>query len=111
MAHLPPELVLVILEHAYYTPAGSPDHAFLANCALVCTAWSAPAQSLLFHKTTQLRSHAIPSFHAALVSSATRGHFIGHLVRSLTIAVGWSSNESCQPDTFSQLLHACPRLY
>lgn len=112
MSHyLPPELVFVILEHAYYTPAGSPDYTFLSNCALVCTTWSVPAQSLLFHKTTQLRLHTIPLFHAVLVSSASRGKFLGHLVRSLDVAVGRSSNLSCQPDTFAQLLQACPRLY
>ena len=111
MSHLPTEIVFVILEHAYYTPVGSPDYTFLANCSLVCTSWSLPAQSLLFHKTTKLRSHTIPSFHAALVASAAREKPLGHAVRSLDISVGRSLNESCQPEAFAQLLQACPRLY
>ena len=111
MSHLPPELVFVILEHAYYTPVGSPDYTLLANCSLVCTSWSTPAQSLLFHKTIKLRSNTIASFHAALVASAARGKLMGHAVRSLDIPVGGSLNGSCQPDVFIQLLQACPRLY
>ena len=111
MPHLPPELVLAIFEHAYYTPHGSPDYIFLANCSLVCTSWSVPAQSLLFRKAIQLRSHTIASFHAAVASSAARGKFMGHVVRSLDISVGLSLNESCMPDSFAQLLQACPNLY
>lgn len=111
MSHLPPEIVFVILEHAYYTAAGFPDYTFLANCSLVCTSWSVPAQSLLFHKTTKLRSHTIASFHAALMASAVRRKPMGHAVRSLDISVGRSSNESYQPEAFARLLQACPRLY
>ncbi|KAH0832343.1 hypothetical protein J3R83DRAFT_13359 [Lanmaoa asiatica] len=111
MSHLPPELVFVILEHAYYTPAGFPDYTFLANCSLVCTSWSVPAQSLLFRKTIKLRSHTIPSFHAALIASAVRRKPMGDAVRSLDISVGRSMNESCQPKAFARLLQACPRLY
>ena len=113
MSHLPSELVFVILEHAYYTPAGAPDYTLLANCSLVCTSWSIPAQSLLFHKTTKLRSDTITSFHDALIASAVRGEPMGHAVRSLDISVGSSSrlSGSCQPEVFAQLLHACPRLY
>jgi len=112
MSPLPPELVFVILEHAYYTPAGSPDYALLANCSLVCTSWSIPAQSLLFHKTTKLQSHAIASFHAALTTSAVRGKPVGHAVRSLDIHVGGLFNGSaCEPGDFAQMLQACPRLY
>ncbi|KAG8214893.1 hypothetical protein J3R82DRAFT_10065 [Butyriboletus roseoflavus] len=111
MSHLPPEIVLVILEHAYYTPTGCPDYTFLVNCSLVCASWSVPAQSLLFRKTTRLRSHTIPSFRAALIAPAVRQKSLGHAVRSLDISVGWSLNESCQPEAFVQLLQACPRLY
>ncbi|KAI9566170.1 hypothetical protein HD554DRAFT_2025901 [Boletus coccyginus] len=113
MSHLPPELVFVILEHAYYTPAGSPDYALLANCSLVCTSWSIPAQSLLFHKTTKLQSHTMgASFRAALTTSAVRGKPVGHAVRSLDIGVGGFPNASaCEPEDLAQLLQACPRLY
>ncbi|KAF8120272.1 hypothetical protein EV363DRAFT_1374332 [Boletus edulis] len=111
ISHLPPELILIIFEHAYHTPAGSPDYALLATCSLVCTLWSIQAQPLLFHKSTKLRSHAIASFHAALMSSAVRGKPMGHAVRSLDISVGGSLAGACQPQAFAQLLQACPRLY
>ncbi|KAF8547674.1 hypothetical protein OG21DRAFT_1517153 [Imleria badia] len=111
MSHLPPELVFVILEHVYYTPAGTPDYAILANCSLVCTSWSIPAQSLLFHKTPRLHVNTIPSFHAALKSSAVRGKPMGDAVRSLDIYFGAFLNGPLQPEVFVQLLQACPRLY
>lgn len=110
MAHLPQELVLAILEHVYYTPEGTPDYDSLANCSLVCTSWSIPAQSLLFHKIPQLGT--ITSFHAALKSSAVRGRPLGHAVRSLDIlSVGGPLKSTLQPEVFVQLLEACPRLY
>lgn len=112
MSHLPPELVFVVLEHAYYTPAGSPDYALLIDCSLVCTAWSIPAQTLLFHKTPTLElPETIASFRAALTTSAARGEPMGHAVRSLTISIGGSLKEACQPEAFAHLLQACPRLY
>ncbi|KAF8547673.1 hypothetical protein OG21DRAFT_1526995 [Imleria badia] len=111
MSHLPPELVFVILEHAYYTPAGSPDYAILANCSLVCTSWSIPAQSLLFRRSPKLHLDTIASFNAALKSSAVRGKPMGDAVRSLDISFGGSLNGALQPEIFSQLLLACPKLY
>lgn len=111
MLQLPPELIFVILEYAYYTPAGSPDYALLTNCSTVCIAWSLPAQSLLFHKTPKLHLDSIASFHAALKSSAARGKPMGDAVRSLDISFGGSLDGALQPEAFAQLLQACPRLY
>ncbi|KAG9308466.1 hypothetical protein JVU11DRAFT_11808 [Chiua virens] len=111
MSDLPPELVFAILEHVYYTPTGSPDHALLANCSLVCTLWSVPAQSLLFRKTTRLQAPTILSFQTALRSSASRGNPMGDAVRSLDISVWGILNDKCQPEVFTEVLQSCPRVY
>ncbi|KAF9233374.1 hypothetical protein BU15DRAFT_80171 [Melanogaster broomeanus] len=83
MRHLPQELVIIILEHGYYTSLEVPDRAFLATCSLVCTSWCAPAQSLLFREATKLQA-----FTAAVLSPSVRGILLGSAVRSLGISVG-----------------------
>ncbi|KAG2152613.1 uncharacterized protein EDB93DRAFT_254992 [Suillus bovinus] len=113
MSFVPPELVLCILEHGYYTSLCTPNYSLLKAAALVCKTWSGPAQTLLFRCATKLEQHNIPIFRAALLSSASRGKALGECIRILEISVGKTSNggRGCSPDDFVILLQACPQLY
>lgn len=113
MSFVPPELVLCILEHGYYTSLHTPNYTLLKAAALVCKTWSGPAQTLLFRCATKLEQHNIPIFRAALLSSAGRGTALGECIRILEISIGGTSNGGlgCTPDDFVIILQACPRLY
>ncbi|KAG2058304.1 hypothetical protein BDR06DRAFT_950781 [Suillus hirtellus] len=113
MSFVPPELVLCILEHGYYTSLRTPNYTLLKAAALVCKTWSGPAQTLLFRCATKLEQHNISIFRAALHSSAGRGKALGECVRILDISIGGTSNGGlgCSADDFVILLQACPQLY
>ncbi|KAG1814998.1 uncharacterized protein BJ212DRAFT_1447368 [Suillus subaureus] len=113
MSFVPPELVLCILEHGYYTSLRTPNYTFLKAAALVCKTWSGPAQTLLFRCATKLEQHNILIFRAALLSSAGRGKALGECIRILEISIGGASNggPGCSPDDLVILLQACPQLY
>lgn len=113
MSFVPPELVLCILEHGYYTSLRTPNYTLLKAAALVCKTWSGPAQTLLFRCATKLEQHNIPIFRAALLSSPGRGKALGECVRILEISIGGTSNGGlgCSADDFVILLQACPQLY
>ncbi|KAH7924945.1 hypothetical protein BV22DRAFT_469577 [Leucogyrophana mollusca] len=108
---LPPEIILAILEPEYYTVLGSPNYSLLSTCALVCSTWSGPAQSLLFRNVKKLRASNTPIFNVAIDPSTPRGRMLGSCVRTLDIHVGRSVNDSCSPQDFVRLLRGCPRLY
>ncbi|KAG1731625.1 uncharacterized protein EDB91DRAFT_1058584 [Suillus paluster] len=109
MAFVPPELILCILEHGYYTSLGTPNYTLLKAGALVCKTWSGPAQSLLFRRVQNLEARNTITFHAALLSSAIRGKSLGDCVRALEVSIGWDGG--CSLDDFVRLLQACPHLY
>ncbi|KAG2120533.1 uncharacterized protein F5147DRAFT_2690 [Suillus discolor] len=111
MSFVPPELVLCILEHGYYTSLRNPNYTLLKAAALVCKTWSGPAQTLLFRCATKLEQHNIPIFRAALLSSPGRGKALGECVRILEISIGETSKGGCSADDFVILLQACPQLY
>jgi hypothetical protein len=112
MSFVPPELVLCILEHGYYTSLRTPNYTLLKAAALVCKTWSGPAQTLLFRCATKIEQHNIPIFRAALLSSAGRGKALGECIRILDILIGGTNEEpGCSPDDFVNLLQACPQLY
>ncbi|KAF9233372.1 hypothetical protein BU15DRAFT_53979 [Melanogaster broomeanus] len=119
MRHLPQELVIVILEHGYYTPLEVPDCAFLATCSRVCTSWCASAQSLLFRVTTKLRTPtAVAAFTSAIIAPSVCGISLGSAVRSLHINFvdcppSWdkAAHPCCSASDIVRLLQACPRLY
>lgn len=110
MSSAPPELLLHILEYAYRTRYGKPNHRLLKACATVCKSWSGPAQSLLFRSVTRLDKHNIRAFHAAVLSSAA----LGNCVRTLGITMDsiiWPTSMEISSSTVAKLLQACPRVY
>ncbi|KAG0698378.1 hypothetical protein DFH29DRAFT_878052 [Suillus ampliporus] len=104
-------------EHGYYDGMYGetmPNYALLKAVALVCRAWSGPAQTLLFRSAYFRHSSSKKSlkFHAALLSSATRGKVLADHVRTLDLSIGRITHEEVySPDDFAMLLKACPQLY
>jgi hypothetical protein len=111
MLFILPELLFHVLENGYYAPSGKPDYKHLRACALVCRAWSGPAQSLLFCSVTKLRDHNIHTFHAALLSSAAQGRPLGNCVRTLDMLTSGVNGKSYDISIVVELLQACPQLY
>ncbi|KAJ8589392.1 hypothetical protein M405DRAFT_211962 [Rhizopogon salebrosus TDB-379] len=105
-----PELLLCVLESGYYTPKGKPNYRYLKACALVCRAWSGPAQTLLFRSVTQLRNQNILTFQAALLSSAAQGRPLGNCVRTLDILTEAYGDKYFGLQIVAELLQACPQL-
>ena len=135
MSSILPEILFHILEYGYYIPPGprrnippgTPNYKHLKACALVCRAWSGPAQSLLFRSVLWLRDRNIYVFHAALLSSAARGRALGGCVQTLDMTISPVSQSSlaihrklnipacntqgCSPLVAVALLQACPHIH
>ncbi|OAX32578.1 hypothetical protein K503DRAFT_787110 [Rhizopogon vinicolor AM-OR11-026] len=88
--------------------SGTPNYKLLKACARVCRTWSGHAQSLLFRSVKLGNIHA---FHAALLSSETRGRALGNCVQTLNMSiVRYNSYSSCL-STVAKILQACPQVY
>jgi len=135
MSSILPEILFHILECGYYIPPsprrkippGTPNYKYLKACALVCRAWSGPAQSLLFRSVLWLHSRNIHAFHTALLSSAARGRALGGCVQTLDMTISPVSQSSlaihhklnipvcntqgCSPLVAVVLLQACPHIH
>ena len=135
MSFILPEILFYILEYGYYIPpspsrripSGTPNYKHLKACALVCRAWSGPAQSLLFRSVFRLHFRNVYAFHAALLSSAARGRALGGCVQTLDMTISPVSQSSlaihnklnipvcntqgCSPLVAAELLQACPHIH
>ncbi|KAI0917284.1 hypothetical protein AcW1_007487 [Taiwanofungus camphoratus] len=113
MTVLPPELIWIILECAYYD-AGIPDQKTLKACSLVSTLWREPAQSLLFRSVTLRGPHngkAIKGFFLGTDPSSERGRMLGSCVRTVDMFVGIFQDMLPTISDFIAVLSRCSRLY
>ncbi|KAH9891679.1 hypothetical protein C8Q73DRAFT_700339 [Cubamyces lactineus] len=113
MESLPTELLEAIMESAYYKK-GVPDRSFLKACALVCQAWSGPAQRLLFRHVELLQllnGRAYASFRTAIDPASERGRLLGQHVRILEVAVASKTTFDVDDADLAELLNRTPRLY
>jgi hypothetical protein len=122
MATVPIELIIKILENAYYKEAlhPDPDYTTLCACALVCPAWSSYAQQLLFRfvslcirddddERAELRNE---SFLQAIDSSTDRGRTLASWVRNLSVVLSVTTHDaSISPTILFNILTSCSRLY
>ncbi|KAI0755001.1 hypothetical protein C8Q80DRAFT_1142354 [Daedaleopsis nitida] len=113
MAALPPELVDSILGCVYYTK-GVADRRILSSCALLCRAWSGPAQRLLFRHATLWGMHhgrEHLSFMEATNPGTERGRTLGGYVRVLEVLVGDKAGMDLDDADLASIIERTPRLY
>ncbi|KIY50488.1 hypothetical protein FISHEDRAFT_71542 [Fistulina hepatica ATCC 64428] len=112
--HVPPlpiEIVMTILDAAYFTYDAEPDRHLLRACALVCRAWSLPAQKLLFTHVV-LRSHAnYLSFRDALESLSPYRHVLANSVLRLQVSLDHTQPSGLSQRSFAHAVTLCPNLY
>ncbi|KAI0335864.1 hypothetical protein GY45DRAFT_709476 [Cubamyces sp. BRFM 1775] len=110
MEFLPAEIIEAMIESAYYRK-GVPDRPFLKTCALICQAWSSPAQRLLFRHVELLDGRKYALFRMATDPASERGRLLGRHVRILEISIGQQTPFDIGELDLVELLHRTPRLY
>lgn len=109
--HLPAELVLLILEQAYYDRRGFPDWHTLSACARVCTSWRPLAQRLLFHQVVVPGIHQTSStresFRSTVLSTSDGGRELASYIRRVDVTIRGPEDE----DNLVQLINHCHHLY
>lgn len=108
---LPLEIITSILEAAYYDENLEPDTKLLTNSALVCNAWAAPAQNLLFRTVTLRSSTGFSSFREAVDPCTRRGKKLGHAVVRLRVIVDHNHPDQLSHRALSLAICLCPNLY
>ncbi|KAJ8507162.1 hypothetical protein ONZ45_g10436 [Pleurotus djamor] len=84
--HMPMEVILTILEAAYYDENLQANDKLLKDCALVCRSWSIPAQKLLFSHVTLRTERACSAFLDAVNPASERGRMLAEsVVRMRTV--------------------------
>lgn len=107
---LPLEVVLSIIETAYYDDP-IPDESLLKQCALVCRAWSGPAQKLLFSRVTLRTQSACDAFCGAVNRSTAWGCKLGDAVTRLKVVMDHKQPYGLSPLSFAHAVTLCPNLY
>jgi len=108
--HLPLEVVLSIIELACYDNATA-DESLLKQCALVCRAWSAPAQRLLFSQATLRNKVACDAFCGAINRSTEHGRVLGDAVTRLRVVIDHNQPFGISQYAFAKTVATCPNLY
>ena len=107
---LPLELVISIIEFACFDDFKL-DETLLRQCALVCRAWSWPAQRLLFSRVTLQTQVACDSFCAAVIRSTKRGRMLGDTVIRMKVVLDHNHPHGLSQHSFGDAFTLCPHLY
>ncbi|KAI0042806.1 hypothetical protein FA95DRAFT_516166 [Auriscalpium vulgare] len=107
---LPIDVIIDILECLCDTlGVRSSGYKTLASCALVCAAWTPPAQKILFRT---LQETTNPTWFSHAIRSIEGNPVLGSYVRSLDVAVYHHEFTYHIPlAAFVRMLSACPRVF
>ncbi|KAJ3489771.1 hypothetical protein NLI96_g1906 [Meripilus lineatus] len=108
--HIPIEVVLSILEEAYYTQQAEPDYALLMSCALVSRDWSLLAQKLLFRNVIIRSQSDFTAFQHATNRTMPRGRVLGDAVQRLRLVLDPNHPSSLSQSSFARAVTLCPNL-
>lgn len=109
--HMPLEVVLSIIEAAYYDEDLEANDALLKNCSLVCKSWSIPAQKLLFSRATIRTQRAYQAFQDAVDRSTERGRMLGNAVVRMRVVLDHNQPYGLSQRSFAHAVTLCPNLY
>lgn len=108
---IPTELVLAIMEAAYYDAEHQVDTDFLSTCALVCKDWSLSAQKLLFRSVHLQNQASFKSFVRALDTASPRGNILANAVLRLKITLDHSQPTGLSQESLASAVIMCPNVY
>ncbi|EMD42336.1 hypothetical protein CERSUDRAFT_110849 [Gelatoporia subvermispora B] len=108
---MPLEIVMNVLETAYYNDALEPDVELLTSCALVCKDWSYVSQKLLFRHVTLRSQPAYISFQEAIDRSTPRGRMLGDAVVRMRVVLDQNQPYRLAQRSFARAVTLCPNLY
>jgi len=108
---MPLEVVLTIIEAAYYDDDLEANDTLLKACALVCKDWSAPAQKLLFSNVTLRTQTAYLAFRRAVDRNSERGRMLGDAVVRMRVVLDHNQPFHLSPHCFAHAVTLCPNLY
>ncbi|KAG5219678.1 F-box domain-containing protein [Salix suchowensis] len=109
--HMPMEVVLTILEAAYYDDSLQANDRLLKDCALVCRSWSVPAQKLLFSNVKLRTERACSAFTSAVNPSSERGRMLGESVIRMRAVLDHNQPSHLLQTSFARAVTLCPNLY
>ncbi|OJA11861.1 hypothetical protein AZE42_03259 [Rhizopogon vesiculosus] len=110
-AGIPIEVVLTIMEAAYFDENNDPDVDLLRNCALVCRAWSVHAQKLLFRRVRLCSESAFASFSEAVDRRLPRGRLLGDTVIQMRAILDYTQPGCLTQTSLAMAVSHCPNLY
>jgi len=108
---VPLEIVMNILETAYYNDANEPDVELLKSCALVSKDWSFISQKLLFRHVTLRSQPAYIAFQEAVDRSTARGRMLGDAVVRMRVVLDHNQPYRLAQRSFARAVTLCPNLY
>jgi hypothetical protein len=109
--HIPIEIVIHILEAAYFDINLEQDSQLLANCSRVCRDWTEVAQRLLFRNVTIRSGSSFNAFRAAVDRSTPRGCSKGNAVARLRVVLDHNHPDKLSYENFTEAMRLCPNLY
>ncbi|EIW87232.1 hypothetical protein CONPUDRAFT_161815 [Coniophora puteana RWD-64-598 SS2] len=109
--NIPIEIVLNILEAAYYDDDLNPNTDLLKNCALVCHAWSIHAQKLLFRQVSLRTQPAFTEFTRAIDSTSPRGQLLANSVLRMRLVLDHNQPNGLSQSSLAHAVTHCPNLY
>ncbi|KAH7924495.1 hypothetical protein BV22DRAFT_1035096 [Leucogyrophana mollusca] len=109
--NIPIEVVLHILEAAYYDDDHKPDAVLLSNCTRVCKAWSAHAQKLLFRQVSLYSQTAYVAFSCAVDRTTERGRMLSDSVLRMRAVLDHNKPNGLSQLSFAYAATLCPNLY
>ncbi|TFK42055.1 hypothetical protein BDQ12DRAFT_599111 [Crucibulum laeve] len=110
-AALPLEVVLSIIEAAYFTDDLEVNEDLLRSCSLVCRSWSMVSQKLLFSQVTLRTQRAFELFSTAVDRSTERGCALGDSVIRLRVVLDHNQPFTLHQHSFALAVMMCPNLY
>jgi hypothetical protein len=108
---IPMELVLDIMEAAYFNDDLQPNTQLLRNCTQVCKAWRLPAQKLLFRSVTLRSQSAYYAFKKAVNPSTDTGRELARAVVRMRLTIDPNQPNGLKEYSFARAVHMCPSLF
>ncbi|KAF8167574.1 hypothetical protein B0H34DRAFT_645504 [Crassisporium funariophilum] len=107
---MPLELVLSFMEAACSSADNQAHIHLLKSCSLVCRAWSAAAQKLLFAQVTLCTQRSFELFMSAVDRNTDHGRILGNAVKRLRVVLDHNQPSSLHQHSFALAATVCPNL-
>ena len=108
---LPVEIIMSILEAAYFQDDMEPDVQLLSACSLVCRRWSTPSQSLLFRQVVLRSTFSFRAFTLAVSRPTERSRALANAVVRLRAILDFQHPDQLSYRALALAVTSCSSLY